>query len=1167
MKFKTMLSARLVAVALATTLLMATAWVPSLMAQSSGTGGLTGTVTDPSGAVVRNVTVTATNIATSQARTATTSADGSYRFSLLPPGNYKVRFSAKEFKTAEVPSVQVAVTETPVVNGKLELGAQSEYVTVQADAETIQTATSALGTLVGSETITSLPLTSRNYTQILGLSAGTSGSVNNAAALGRGTNNISVNGNLTGSNNVQMDGVAINNWAHTDTNDDGFYATGVAIPSPDAIQEFMVQTSTYDASYGRNPGANINVVTKSGTNQIHGTAFEFFRNAALNASEYFSKSNLLDQNQFGGTIGGPIKKDKLFFFASYQGTRQKNGIASGGLAVANLPGLTEDRSATGVANAVDPASGTAYCAEVPGISCDGTGVDPVALFLMQLKGGPTGSYLIPSGSGQTSYSNPARYTEDQFIGNVDYMLSAKNTLQARFLWSRNPQFTPFPNFPGGAGASLGDPVTYNYHNVNATLKLTSLVTNTFTNEARISYGLLNANIADAPVAGSAGLFGPGLMTGIVEGQTAPPLFWIGIGGTTTSLFSGFTPAISPVHQYQVADQIAWSHGNHTLRAGFEADQMQHNFNFIGFERGWLWFLNMGGFMTGQPFACIFCVTGAPGGVHHYYRVNGMDTFVQDDWRISPRLTFNLGLRWEYFGGPTDAIGNLTNLNPDLMNTVDTPTESMLSGPGLVGWVVPKNYPTNRYGAVPDGVQQTNTGYSYGNPPRSNFAPRFGFAWQPTNSGKLVVRGGFGMFYDRYAEDAFVHGVEQGPPYAATLDYIGVPHTLEDPFASNVKLGEFPARWSNYTCAPDGTECSSPAEQSGLSAPYISWKQHTPFVRQYNLNIQRELAPKFVLELAYVGSSGINLADQYHIRNVAQLASPDHPINGQIANTVANVPLRVPTLGYQAGGLQAVAFDGVMNYNSVQVTLRKQFSHGLQMQAAYTFGRALTTLQKSSSNFEFGANINNPDIKADSYGPGPQNIPQRFVVNYHYDLPFGQHAGGLGKLANGWSLSGVTIAQDGFPITVLDSAGGSIYGVSTSTAQLCPGMRPSQMLSSGSMQSRAANGYLNPAAFCNQPTTGNGTGFGNSPVGAVLGPGQFNWDMSLDKELKITERQSLTFRTEFYNAFNHTQFANPQSSSFPTLARGGGNSVAPVQGIISATTVNPRLIQFGLRYRF
>ncbi len=425
--------------------------VPFLAAQTGSTSALTGTVTALTGAVVPNVTVTATNTGTNRSRTVTTGVDGVYSIPLLEPGPYRVSYAAPGFKTSEVGSVTLTVTETVSLDRRLEVGSQAEQVTVEANVETIQTATSTLGTTVTGSRITALPLATRNFTQVLGMSTGVAGDVANGAGFGRGSQNMSVNGAAPEKNIYQMDGVEINNAAGNNNAGDAGLYTGIATPNPDAIQEFKIQTSTFDASFGRNPGANVNVVTKSGTNQMHGSLFEFFRNEALNANDFFynrdnplsrTTKQVLKQNQFGGTIGGPIKKDKIFYFGSYQGTRQRNGVAGQGYASVTLFPIPDNRDAPDFTQRL----GAAMCNQTAPtrgikIACDGSNINPVAVNLLRVKL-PDGSYYIPgsgtSGTALRLFQYPAKFSEDQYIANVDYVISAKNNIQMKYMYTTDP---------------------------------------------------------------------------------------------------------------------------------------------------------------------------------------------------------------------------------------------------------------------------------------------------------------------------------------------------------------------------------------------------------------------------------------------------------------------------------------------------------------------------------------------------------------------------------------------------------------------------------------------------------------------------------------------------------------------------------------------------------
>ena len=965
MKSKQFLSVVLLATSFALT-------IPLCLAQSAGTGALTGTVKDSTGGVIPGVSVTATNIETGLERSALTSETGSYSFTLLPPGNYRVKFSAGGFKTSEVPSVTVSVTETPVLNRVLDVGAQSEVVEVQAQAEVLQTANSTLGTTVSNEGINALPLTSRNFTQILSLSAGAAVAVNNGAAFGKGTQDMSVNGARPEQNNFHMDGVAVNNSSGQNSSGDSGLYTGIPIPNPDAIQEFKIQTSTYDASYGRNPGANVDVVTKSGTNELHGTAFEFFRNQALNANDFFQNRDnhdgpngtaakqVLNQNQFGGTLGGPILKDKAFLFGSYQGTRQINGVAAQGTTTATLPPIPAgDRSAPGFQAAL----GAAMCPQNhpgdPGyttlfsfagsmqVACDGSNINPVAMNLLRVKL-PDGSYYIPGSTNgsfqQKQYSAPARYREDQFIGNFDWLATAKNTVAIHYLNSRNPQqFSLNGQLPGRTQDNL-------YATTTGLVKLTTLVTNTFVNEARVSAQRIvqtgNDSIPYSPQ--SIGL------NPIIPTETQPPLMLI-LGAF--NIGSGLNPSNSPTNQFQAADQISWTRGKHTMRAGFELEKIQWNLTFGALERG---FLIIGSFpdlligrsgctfagcspdnpgnTNGSPFgnilSCLFCVRSGPNGIIHGYRQRNLSAFYQDDFKLNSRLTLNLGVRWEYDGVLGDIYGNLTNVWPsELAKVPIPPSTKTATGDSLVGYVVPSNFPSH-YGTPPAGVRLLNNEFpSKNGVPLTNFGPRFGFAWQPRETARLVVRGGAGVFYDRIGGDKFVHAVEQGNPYADTLDYGGpgaTPFSLQDPFPQRPLA--FTPRFFDLTTGAT----------SNLNTPFYE-TIHTPLIRQYNLNVQYEFMPQWVLEVGYVGSSGINLADYNHNVNTAHFATPSNPVHGLTTTTATNVNSRTPYLGYQPAGLQGTTFDAVHNYNSLQATVRKQFSKGFSLQTAYTWSKNLTNI--------------------------------------------------------------------------------------------------------------------------------------------------------------------------------------------------------------------------------
>jgi hypothetical protein len=1242
-------------------------------AQGAGNGAITGTVTDPTGGAIANATVTITNKGTNETRETKTIADGSYTFNILPPGDYKLKFTAAGFKTLEIANATVRVTNIEAVNAVLQVGAVTESVTVESSMEVLQTESSTLGQTVSGTLINSLPMANQNYTEIISLSAGTNVGVANATSVGKGTQDISANGVNPGSNNFQMDGVAINNIANSGSANDGTIYGGIGIPSTDAIAEFKVQTSTYDASYGRNPGANVNLNTKSGTNDFHGSGFEFFRNSVLNADSYFYVKTpdfahqVLDQNQFGGTIGGPIKKDKVFFFFSYRGTRSKNGVAPQGETFGSLlptslnPYAALGSRGTCVTPTVVPDFGSiaSECDATAQAFANAVGIiNVVGLRMYQLTtGGNAGvpknyyipapvsdpQFCLPAAAGAVTatcnFSVPAIYNENQYVGNTDWIINSKNTLQERYFYQAAPQTL----YLGQAGGDLpGTPVYTPWGNQNAVLRLTTNVTSNFINEARVSYQRFNssATVAVPPGGCPATFSGAPNQTGcgspsqlgmqpLVPGFFEPPTMVL-IGSNAT-LFGGLLPFNGPTNQIQGADQVSWLHGKHAIRAGYEYEWTNWPLVDGGLQQGLYLTLGFAGLMTGGngpvgPFwnvGCLFCVKGITGenGITHFYKLNNQSTYILDDWKVNSRLTLNMGLRWEYFGLLSDSLGRLSQVWLDRMVAASALPTAFSNSPLTIQQnVVPSNFEAN-FGPPPVGVLTANNRNSVqGHAPYSNFAPRFGFAWQPTTKGNLVVRGGFGIFYDRVGLDSVVHAFEQGSPYAATYDFaflsprwasasLARPYTPlqlvcmpSDPNCnSDFGLG-FPSRWSDWT----GNATTS--SNSGLSTPFNPNSVHTPLVQEYSLGIQYEFIPGWVLDAGYVGSTGINLLDYNHNNNGAVLATPSNGLASFctgaapdiICNTSTNAAYRVPYPGYTAQGLQGNEDNGYSNFNSLQVTVRHQYRNGLTLQGAYTWSKVLTTVY-----YESTANINDALCLPCQYARASFNRPQRFVLNWSYDLPIGKNMSGApGKIFGGWNVSGIMIAQNGDPLTPVSTVTGAAYGTNStsyldglSTAQLCPGYTMSQAFSTGSITSRVGStpangmGYFNLNAFgtpagpgpisptnftpCVSPSVPYGdptaTDYGNAKIGDLLGPGQFNWDISILKNTKLTERVNMQFRTDFYNAFNHPQFADPAGTTFGTI--GFQEFATPAGGaatgatLVTNTNVNPRLIQFGLRFQF
>jgi len=1143
-----------------------------LWAQSATTGGLKGTVTDSTGANVPGANVTLVNGGTNQRLRTTTDVNGSYGFSLLAPGTYRVEVSAQAFKTSEMASLAVDVSEIPVVDVTLEAGAPAEQVTCRC--RVTQSATSSTGTLVNSKTITAVPLTTRNTTQVLSMSSGTAADVNNAGLLGTGTPTVIVNGNTTPSA-YTVDGTA----------------TPRAIPNPDTISQFKIQTSQYDAVYGAHV-PNTNLLTRSGSNDLHGAAWEFVRNDIFNANDFFLNAGgqprpNLKQNQFGGTVGGPIRKEKLFFFGSFQGTRQINGLDPTSLSSVILPPLTDVRTPATIgsefcpSNKPTPSLQARYSTFAGGtqISCDGLNINQVAMNLLQMKL-PDGTFMIPTpqkiltsgrnaGLGSLTRSIPSTFSENEVVFNFDYLMSREHTLSGRSLTSvihQERSLTAPYAFNPGPQAVPGVPHKFRPTDEVESLKLTSTLTSNLVNEAR--FGFSNDHIVTngvgVPSAASTGITPLNLLW-----NQPPEIDILGPIGSFRFLGNIEDDGAYKARVYQWADNVSWIHGKHTTRAGAYFDTQFNGHDDTGASKGKIIIQSFADFLLGlsatqnaSPLGRSNIQTiqasagnGPIGVLSYHYRNNYGAAFVEDDFKVSARLTLNLGLRWEYIGAAFDTAGTVGSVWPSLLEQAPIPP---LSGTFVGNTVGPdynpkliNPYTSQPFGPPPSGVMTRSTKSFYANAtPRDTFAPRFGFAWQPgSKQSRLSVRGGYGWFYQTPSFSGTVSSTPYLalPPFAQEFcnsDASNGSSTLAKPFPT-VTLG-FVAR------TPTSQLCDRVAGPT----------YQIPLVQQWNLNTEYSLSHTFSVSVGYVGTVGDHILIVQGLNQPA-LASPTDPVScgfdGVAAdcvttNTSANAAQRVPFLGETPTALGQNCFIGRSWYHSLQATLSKQISHGLTFQAAYTFSKAENNT----------AIYNDQNNLALDWARATFDRTHRFIANYDYQFPTLMEGKGFaGKILEGWSSAGIVIIQSGLPMTLTDPKGGGVYGgAGVSTITLCPGQSIANVITSGRDQSRLSNWFnAGPTIICHAPVVGSdgSTGYGNVGPSVITGPGQFNTDFSIGKRTTvggIREDAELAFRVEFYNTFNHPQFANP-GTTFGTATF----------GVITQASVAPRLIQFGLKYLF
>jgi hypothetical protein len=1137
-----------------------------------------GTVVDPSGAVLPDAKLTATNVATGLSYTVTSSKDGLFTFVQLPIGDYKVNVEKPGFKSFTEGHVHLDLNQVFNLRVSMEVGVVSDTITVEANPAQVETTSMQLGTTVTASQIVDMPLNGRNWTQLQQLEPGVQ-----ATSDRMGT--FSTNGAETQQNSFLING--------TDTNDTALN-TPLIIPSPDAIGEFTMVTSTINPEYGRNSGAIINAAIKSGTNQFHGDLFEFYRDTFLDAKSWFESSAApFHQNQYGGTVGGPIIKDHAFFFFSYQGLRNTvpqgytvptvfsgpSGSSPGERggdfsADANLPasGNLIPFSMYGDSASPCPVSGGVQCAagdptDYTFADLFSTGVipsqdlNPLALKLMN-------QYVpLPNAANNTYQFTPTNTNkDDQYLGRLDEQLSKKDALWFYGLYENAPSTSTLP-FTGADLPGFGSTNPAKFYEYTAAWNHT--FSPTTLNELRAAYLRFNFVAVDPQSVNNPSAYG---FTGISpQAPTYGQLPVMGVTGYFTLGFSANGPQPRVQNTYQVTDNFSKVYGHHTFKAGFNMDRLEINNPFYNNLNGNYSYQGAGPFSTGNEGADF--LLGIPDsyaqGSGSIVRARGREYFSygQDQWQVKPNLTLTFGIAW-------DIETPYKNLyaNGEVMSAFRPGQQSTVFPTAPVGVVFPGDAGINAYGGPT--VHYTD------------FAPRLGFAWSPGGSHNWSIRGGIGLYYNRSEEELTLQTLGN-PPFSlasAGAGQFGTSPNFGNPFLSvnpgdvgglptvcpsgcdSTLAQEFPFSPPTVGSSPN----FAPFEPIGFNMNTEDPKMTAPRSTNYNLNVEYQLSKSTIVTVGYVGNVARHLEGAYNLNPAGVAPGVNNDPAAQGCGSDFFLALCTGGESFQYGaytnvvgqpGVQTTDYSS--NYNSLQASINRHFSNGLQFQASYTWSRYFDYTSSLENSAFDGPGINNFNV-AQNYGPSANDAPQRLVVSYHYVLPFYKLGHHFRRLTDDWSLSGITTFQHGFPVQVF-SLGYNDLQWSYPDAYYAPpdhaeltgtpiGVNHNPRNNTiGGLQ----NYWINPAAFT---IPNNGT-IGNSNRNPFYGPGINYWDMALEKDIHITESKYVQLRLETFDTFNHANFAAPDANvGDPNFGR-----VLGVQSI--STNGDGRVVQLGGKIYF
>lgn len=1087
------------------------------------TGSIHGTVADPSGAVVTAATVAAKQIETGLTRSATTDHAGAYVLLELPVGHYQLQVEAKGFQTYIQQGIILGVNETANVPVRLAVGSETQQVQVQADAQLIQSSVTSLGKTVTEREVLDLPLNGRNFTQLGLLQPGvvplTPGLAEAGGSL-RAGQAYAVNGQRPESNNFLIDGA--NNFNGVDG---GF----VLKPPVDAITEFRILTHNANAEFGNSLGSTTNIITRSGTNRFHGALWEFLRNDIFDATNYFAATTEpLKQNQFGGTFGGPIRKDKTFFFAYFEGFRNRQGETDS----STVPSLAERN---GDFSAICPEGFIGgFCKNPkhqlfnvflnqPYIGNQypvATQTNPITQTLLQFIPFPN------NGTNVFTSTQVVRQDSNQGGVKIDHYLSPSDILNFRYSISDGSQFNPIPT----SGASVpGFPVGQDQRAQNFVAQETHTFSPNMIGVFRVSYlrnkFLFGEHINNTTPASLGFEYTPSLAAAV-----GPPSIQVSGYTTIGNPITGPRDTFENAFDYSAA--LSWVHGRHELKFGGGYEHLQVNalqgiatngfYVFAGFPVVPDAFAS---FLFGQPVVFLQGLGDFDRGI----RGNAANAYVQDTFKATSRLTLNFGLRYELPFPYTEIKNRQTLWIPGRQSTVRPDAPPDLLYPGDKG--------------VPAGLIPTY---------KKGFAPRVGFAWDPTGSAKWLVTAAYGVFYEPYytGQGGPLQSPISAPPFLQTPQ-VSTPD-FADPFNGKPPInGQFSTPLTNLTLA------------ANLPLPYT---------QDWDMNIQRSFGQDLLFEVGYVGTKGTKLP-RFVEANPAIYIPGTNP-DGTPISTSSNADQRRIHSGctladspgsciYSSTGL----ITGIANssYNALETSLKKRFSHGISFLASYTYSKSID----DSSSFNLTGSASKPlagenDLAQNPFDIGAErgrslfDARHRLVLSYQWSLPWWQQPKGWYQhILGNWQVNGIVTAMSGTPFTVFDGNDFSVQGSAPEISGFFsnrPNVVAGQNPNDGP---KTAGAWLNPNAFqrITQDPNSPVQQFGTAGRNIAQGPGYTDWDFSLFKNIRLGESKDLQFRAEFFNILNHTNFRLPDSDmNSPTF-----NEILEAQP--------PRLIQFALKFTF